>query len=441
MMMVFQSSGVFCVKNTFIDEVADVVEEVKMRHSKSCRWSCRFNSETDIEDITPVVTDDESDEEPTVKVCSWRTLSWGSAWDARGVHRATHRAAGDDWMQMMASDSKDSDGTASTDLPGACAGQVTDDPAEVDSFSDTEELPTCRVRTLSWSSRSDGRHESFWNTELGYHSFSADEQSDNQAPSMIVSEIAEGVLGKVWELSQTAQGCREVQAALEEPGSEDALRAITLELKTHIAEGLYCPYANFVLQKCITLLPEEDLDFMFQELILEGPEKAAKQKFGCRVTQRLASKAPETWGLAVGEALLGEFQSIACHPYGNYVLQHLLENGADCTRAAIALAALQNLSFLVSDTFGAAVVSGALKSALALDRVALARALVNDSDSLVALALSRHGHGSVMVSLDLVTCEESRAASLWLLQRRASISTTKFGRTVLESLQMKTKGL
>jgi len=431
-MMSLENAGLLCVKNTFFDEVTALMT-LEMKQSKSC--FCRPVSDSDASDdvedtVTPSLS---ADEEPSTGVCSLRTWS-GCFWDAASLNRKTHRAAGGDWMQFMDSDTSYT--TACTKLPGIPAGCEVNNPED----SEDDEFPTCRLRTMSWSSCSDGRHESFWSSQQGADSL-CEVESTAEACSFPTSELAQSVLGQVWELSQTAQGCREVQDALEEPGSEEARRAITLELQTHIAEGLFCPYANFVLQKCITLLPEEDLDFMFQELILEGPEKAAKQKFGCRVTQRLASKAPETWGLAVGEALLGEFQSIACHPYGNYVLQHLLENGADCTRAAIALAALQNLSFLVSDTFGAAVVSGALKSALALDRVALARALVNDSDSLVALALSRHGHGSVMVSLDLVTCEESRAASLWLLQRRASISTTKFGRTVLESLQMKTKGL
>mmetsp|Transcript_77424 Transcript_77424/g.160891 ORF Transcript_77424/g.160891 Transcript_77424/m.160891 type:complete len:372 (-) Transcript_77424:684-1799(-) len=304
-------------------------------------------------------------------------------------------------------------------------------------FAD-DELPTCRLRTMSWSVRRDGRHESFWNLESGCDSESAGKAMvKEEVSSFSMSDRAKEVLGKVWELAQTAQGCREVQAALEEPGSEEAQRAICNELKSHIAEGLRCPYANFVLQKCIGLLSEENLDFMFQELMQEGPEKASKHKFGCRVTQRLASKAPETWGRDIGEAILSDFHAVACHPYGNYVVQNLLENGADSLRTSLATEVLNNLSSFVSDTFGAAVVSGALKTALPADRVTLARALVKDSGLLVAAATSRHGHGSVMTSLDLVMGEESCAAVDTLRRSAALLSASKFGRAVLAALETK----
>eukprot|EP00405_Crypthecodinium_cohnii_P014196 CAMPEP_0206445306 /NCGR_PEP_ID=MMETSP0324_2-20121206/15431_1 /ASSEMBLY_ACC=CAM_ASM_000836 /TAXON_ID=2866 /ORGANISM="Crypthecodinium cohnii, Strain Seligo" /LENGTH=428 /DNA_ID=CAMNT_0053913499 /DNA_START=98 /DNA_END=1384 /DNA_ORIENTATION=+ len=424
--MSLENAGLLCVKNTFFDEVTALMT-LEMKQSKSC--FCRPVSDSDASDdvedtVTPSLS---ADEEPSTGVCSLRTWS-GCFWDAASLNRKTHRAAGGDWMQFMDSDTSYT--TACTKLPGIPAGCEVNNPED----SEDDEFPTCRLRTMSWSSCSDGRHESFWSSQQGADSL-CEVESTAEACSFPTSELAQSVLGQVWELSQTAQGCREVQDALEEPGSEEARRAITLELQTHIAEGLFCPYANFVLQKCIAILSEEDLDFFFQELMAAGPEKAAKHKFGCRVTQRLASKNPETWGVAIGEAILCDFESVACHPYGNYVVQHLLENGAESTRTSLAAFVLEQMSSLVSNTFGAAVVAGAMKTALQADQVSLARALLTDSDSLVALALSRHGHGSVMASLDLVTGEESRAAIVSLQQESDALSATKFGRAVLAALE------
>ena len=74
---------------------------------------------------------------------------------------------------------------------------------------------------------------------------------------------------------------RQVQRAFDEAQDQEERLALASELRGHIWEALRCPFANYVLQKCVMVLSRENLNFIFQELKQKGPEmiqQAARHK-------------------------------------------------------------------------------------------------------------------------------------------------------------------
>merc|ERR1712218_69696 len=95
-----------------------------------------------------------------------------------------------------------------------------------------------------------------------------------------------------------------------------------------------CPHANHVLQKCITLLQPDDVQFIVDELL--GRDglmvQATKHRYGCRIVQQLLKRCPSEQVERIVEVLLSDALALSCHPFGNFVMQCLLEHGTEDQR-------------------------------------------------------------------------------------------------------------
>merc|ERR1719379_3171626 len=77
----------------------------------------------------------------------------------------------------------------------------------------------------------------------------------------------------------------------------------------------------------MTLRPQA-CQFIIDELVMvKNITVAAKQKFGCRIIQRLLEHCREDQLQEIYEALLADGVELSKHPYGTYVMQHVAEYG------------------------------------------------------------------------------------------------------------------
>jgi len=140
--------------------------------------------------------------------------------------------------------------------------------------------------------------------------------------------IGNGVSGRVWHLSQDSDGSRLVQMALDE-GSEQECVSIARELQSHVVEALEDPHANYVLQKCVTLLHPQSFQFIIDEIMENNSVPlAARSRSGCRVVQRLLECGSRSQTFALGECLLAQTMATCKHRYGKYVMECFVEHGA-----------------------------------------------------------------------------------------------------------------
>lgn len=152
--------------------------------------------------------------------------------------------------------------------------------------------------------------------------------------------------GSVWRLASSPRGTHVVQEALANAESKDKV-LMARELKGHVREAwesLAAPYANYVLQKCIEVMPPEHIAFVHKEMLNSDVHAAAKSKFGCRILQRLIEHFPNTEMQPFMDELLDVkfLDGLMEHKFGNFVVQCVLEHGSAHQKTQIAQALLQD---------------------------------------------------------------------------------------------------
>jgi len=210
--------------------------------------------------------------------------------------------------------------------------------------------------------------------------------------------------------------------------------AIAHELAGHVWEATASPHGNFVVQKCIAVLPAEALDFVISELMAKNIVQVAKNKFGCRVLQRLLEKCPSQQVNPIVEAVLSSATEVAKHPYGNYVVQHLLLHTELGARRRLVAALVANVRGLAIDAFGCGVVSAGLTVSAEDIRSVFARAMLHEEGLLVHMACTRHGHVAASRMLQVLRGAKRDEARRMLSERIEVLRASRFGRLVAPSL-------
>jgi len=259
------------------------------------------------------------------------------------------------------------------------------------------------------------------------------------------------VAGRVWQLSQDEQGCRDVQHALESASSDQEREAIAAELQGHIWEAARDPHANHVVQKCVEAIPPFASQFIIDELLVVKQEKlkesernqvgqrdgaalAAQHRFACRIVQRLLERCSADQVAEFADSLVQNAGAIARHPYGNYVLQHLLLHGSRQHRCKLEAFLEEEFHSLGEDSHGSAVLANILlRGETSLCR-ALAKRAMREPDKMLSMACSRHGHVAVQRLLDHLSGEELELARSQLLGSRGLLEASRFGRVVAAHL-------
>lgn len=210
--------------------------------------------------------------------------------------------------------------------------------------------------------------------------------------------------------------------------------AIVQELAGNMAHAATNPHGNFVLQKGVTVLPAESLDFIIEELLSKNVLHVVKNKFGCRVVNKLIEKCSSSQVRGIVEAVIAVANEVARHPYGNYVMQHVLSHSEVEQRRRLVSALVADIRGLAVDTFGCGVVSAGLSMAVDDTRSLFARAVLKTPGLLVQIACTRHGHVAAARVVHVLRGSEREEARRCLLERIEALRASRFGRIVASNL-------
>lgn len=197
----------------------------------------------------------------------------------------------------------------------------------------------------------------------------------------------------IGRLAQDKHGTRIVQKAIEVFNGPD-LDLIIAELKD-VLDLSRCPHGNFVLSKAIEALPTSKIEFIVQALTGHFMP-VAKHRFGCRVICRLiehcsANQIGDLW-----EEIVAESDSLARHPWGNFVLQHALEHG-EAYRSRIVEVLLPNFSTLPNDRVGSLVAQKVFDFVSTNDKALVLNAMLQAQGSNSIIETARHKFGSYVI--------------------------------------------
>jgi len=242
------------------------------------------------------------------------------------------------------------------------------------------------------------------------------------------------VQGRVWQLCQQQTGCRRVQAALDECGSDQERKALAEELLGHVWEAARCPFGNYVLQRFITLLRPSDCQFIIKEISSHGgraPTQLARHRYGCRILQRLLEQCRPEQMEPVTSSLLKEALQLVRHQYGNFVMQRIISHGTPAQQHLLCQVLEPHARDLTTDQNASAVLAKALVHGRSEDKASLARRLLSQPGLLLAASKTRHGHQTALALIRALEGDDLLEAVNMMKCNVASLMQCRYGRVVL----------
>uniref|UniRef100_A0A7S2P417 PUM-HD domain-containing protein n=1 Tax=Zooxanthella nutricula TaxID=1333877 RepID=A0A7S2P417_9DINO len=274
----------------------------------------------------------------------------------------------------------------------------------------------------------------------------ANEAAGTPAPSGVcvgrvagLEEAALGlvqVTGRVRHLSFNPRGSRQVQAAFDAVGSDGERVALARELVGHVDRAARCPHANHVLQKVVAGLQPKAVQFVIDELMEASVGKVARDKYGCRTVQRVIERCPEEQVADMVAELLAESNSLCRHAYGNYVMQNLLEHGAERHRQVLLGSLCEGVRTLGVVPAGCAVIATALKHTDEDNALRLASAVLKEPDVMLAMAAQRHGGLAVTRVLEVLRGPMRNAAINIVASESQALMASRHGIEVVRYIEL-----
>merc|ERR1719316_451250 len=270
------------------------------------------------------------------------------------------------------------------------------------------------------------------NNDLGIEATERLESGTREQRNEVLQWIMSATLG----LALSASGCRVVQAAVEVAGG-DYRRLMTQDMHGHVAELLDSPHGNHVLQKCIEVLPPDTVQFVLDELVAfpDHGLAIAKHRFGCRILERLLEHCPAEQTRILVEDVIENAYVLCRHPFGNYVVQHVLEYGTTTQRSGVVEALLQGgVMDLAMHRVASNVIERALVQCSAEGRRSLVGQLVTQPAETLAMASSRYGSFIAQRLLEMPASPQRDELFEQLYEGIETLKASKHGKQLVESI-------
>jgi len=245
-----------------------------------------------------------------------------------------------------------------------------------------------------------------------------------------------------------------IQKALEVPDS-DLRMTLAGGLKGHILEASEHMHANFVLQKCIDVLPQSALDFIVEELE-EDAVHASSHMYACRAVQRLLQRCSPNQLQVLISGIMQNIVRLAYDNFGNNVLRHLLDQGGVAEKRRIITAMSSNVVDFARNKASSLVLEKCLLVAsfgehaalLEKERAALIRAILgpigggkgsgaegSNLTTLRAIMLDKFGNYIVQRAMESCRGSERQAMKKQLLAAESELRMSSIGRHILASMR------
>jgi len=115
------------------------------------------------------------------------------------------------------------------------------------------------------------------------------------------------------------------------------LHVLVQEFEGHEMEAALHPFANFLLNLALDVVPPSMMEFVAAPLLGEGV-RLSKSRVGCRIVIRILRHLLPTCvpaAVQLSQEILSEVSSLLAHEFGNYVVQELFLRGTAADRQKI----------------------------------------------------------------------------------------------------------
>jgi len=211
------------------------------------------------------------------------------------------------------------------------------------------------------------------------------------------------------------------------------------ELRGHVVGLCESDSGNFVMSKIVQVMPAQSLHFLVVEFGGKM-ERLASHCRGCRVLMRMLEHFPEELVAPLLDELEPSITKLSYHPYGNLVVQHLLEYSTQRRRMAVIHKVCLDLPVLTQYKSSSYVLQRIVAHGGDEGQRVLVKALLEiQSPSLIDVACTRYGSFCVDCLADLQVgrseVHEQLAAAMPRLQ------ASKFGVRAIMRFDFTSRGL
>ncbi|KAK1647586.1 hypothetical protein QYE76_065391 [Lolium multiflorum] len=155
-------------------------------------------------------------------------------------------------------------------------------------------------------------------------------------PAVYTRKLVGNLMGHVLDLSLQLYGCRVIQKAFEVADTDQKIE-MAKELGSNLLKCVCDQHANHAIQKCIEFVPAHHIQFVYRSL--RGKVKMlSSHTFGYHVIQKALEFCKDTQmkNVLVTE-ILESVNELSVDPYGNFVVQYIVEHGEPRERQIIVL--------------------------------------------------------------------------------------------------------
>ncbi|KAF8338183.1 armadillo-type protein, partial [Cantharellus anzutake] len=253
--------------------------------------------------------------------------------------------------------------------------------------------------------------------------------------------ICEAVAQDLVQISLNMHGTRAVQKMIDflstqrqnDPRYEAQIRTIIVALSQHVVTLIKDLNGNHVVQKCLNRLAPEDNQFIYNAVAAHCVE-VATHRHGCCVLQRCVDHALDAQRVQLVTEITYNALTLVQDPYGNYVVQYILDLNDNRFSDAVIRQFLGNVCALSVQKFSSNVIEKCIRVAEHTTRKMIIEELLN-RNRLEKLLRDSFGNYCVQTALDYAEPGQRMILVEGIRPILPLIRNTPYGKRIQSKLQ------
>jgi len=245
-------------------------------------------------------------------------------------------------------------------------------------------------------------------------------------------QLVLGALNDLVPVALNVHGTRVVQKMVECADTPEQTSAIAMAISPRTMDLIRDMNGNHVIQRCLASLPAQDSSFIFERVTQEC-FSVATHRHGCCVLQRCLDHATSANREALIAEIITHVPKLVVDPFGNYVVQYILELRQPPLTHAVVTALQGCFTELSLQKFSSNVIEKCLKSGDSEVVTMVARELIS-TRALATLLHDPFANYVMQTLLTVISDEEIETLVDRMGPHLPSLRSTLYGKRIQAKL-------
>lgn len=229
------------------------------------------------------------------------------------------------------------------------------------------------------------------------------EHCNDDQKQMVVNKILPDLMTTAFDMYGT-QSLQKMMPFLQ----ESQINSVVSILKANAISLIKHNKANYLIQYCLDNLPQKHNQWIY-DAVVESIEEVSRDRVGCVIVKRCIDHANEEQKARLGEGVTNKALALVQDPFGNYVVQHILDKfSTEEQSLRLIRNLLGSITDLCTQKFSSNVVEKCLKVADGLTRASMLLEII-ESEILPQLLNDRFANFVIQTALDVAEPEQRQA--------------------------------